>query len=282
MFDSISIGGGLLTAFVAATIGLVQYDIKRVLAYSTVSQLGYMFVAMGVGAYTAGAFHLMTHAFFKALLFLGSGSVIHAMNHEQDMRRMGGLRAYMPVTFITMLIGSLAIAGIPPLAGFFSKDEILWNAYSSALGNQWLWGVGFLTAGLTSFYMFRAFFMIFNGRYDKRKNPGISVHESGLILLIPMGILAIASVIFGFLFNPTIDLGYKHHWFNYFIKPDFHAHEFDFGIAIISHLIVFLGILAAYLQYRYAKPVNSLIIKKFNKLLKHIILSIALFYLAYI
>ena len=126
---------GVLTALMAASIGLVQYDIKRVLAYSTVSQLGYMFTAMGVGAFSAGAFHLMTHAFFKALLFLGSGSVIHAMGGEQDMRRMGGLKKYLPVTFATMFIGTLAIAGIPPLSGFFSKDEILFNAFLAQQGD---------------------------------------------------------------------------------------------------------------------------------------------------
>jgi len=153
---------GILTALMAASIGLVQYDIKRVLAYSTVSQLGYMFAAMGVGAYAAGAFHLMTHAFFKALLFLGSGSVIHAMGGEQDMRRMGGLKKYLPVTFATMLIGTLAIAGIPPLSGFFSKDEILYRAF---LGNKLVWGLAVVTAMMTAFYMFRLMSMTFWGNY---------------------------------------------------------------------------------------------------------------------
>src|ERR1700687_1145463 len=141
---------GVLTAFMAASIGLVQNDIKRVLAYSTVSQLGYMFTAMGVGAFSAGAFHLMTHAFFKALLFLGSGSVIHAMGGEQDMRRMGGLKKSWPVTRATMFIGALAIAGIPPLSGFFSKDEILYNAF---LSNKAIWVVGMITAVVTALYM---------------------------------------------------------------------------------------------------------------------------------
>jgi NADH-quinone oxidoreductase subunit L len=153
---------GVLTALMAASIGLVQYDIKRVLAYSTVSQLGYMFTAMGVGAYAAGAFHLMTHAFFKALLFLGSGSVIHAMAGEQDMRRMGALKKYLPVTFTTMMIGTLAIAGIPPLSGFFSKDEILFRAF---LGNKLIWGLAVLTALMTAFYMFRLMSMTFFGGY---------------------------------------------------------------------------------------------------------------------
>ncbi len=153
---------GVLTALMAASIGLVQNDIKRVLAYSTVSQLGYMFTAMGVGAFAAGAFHLMTHAFFKALLFLCSGSVIHAMAGEQDMRRMGGLKKYMPVTFVTMFIGTLAIAGIPPLSGFFSKDEILFRAF---LANKAVWVIAVITAMMTAFYMFRLIAMTFFGTY---------------------------------------------------------------------------------------------------------------------
>jgi NADH-quinone oxidoreductase subunit L len=153
---------GVLTALMAASIGLVQYDIKRVLAYSTVSQLGYMFTAMGVGAFSAGAFHLMTHAFFKALLFLGSGSVIHAMAGEQDMRHMGGLKKYLPVTFATMMIGTLAIAGIPPFAGFFSKDEILFRAF---LSNKIIWVLAVATALMTAFYMFRLMAMTFFGAY---------------------------------------------------------------------------------------------------------------------
>ena len=153
---------GVLTALMAASIGLVQYDIKRVLAYSTVSQLGYMFTAMGVGAFSAGAFHLMTHAFFKALLFLGSGSVIHAMAGEQDMRHMGGLKKYLPVTYATMMIGTLAIAGIPPFAGFFSKDEILFRAFMS---NKIIWVLAVATALMTAFYMFRLMAMTFFGAY---------------------------------------------------------------------------------------------------------------------
>src|SRR5215471_7313929 len=153
---------GVVTALMAASIGLVQYDIKKVLAYSTVSQLGYMFTAMGVGAFSAGAFHLMTHAFFKALLFLGSGSVIHAMAGEQDMRRMGGLKKYLPVTFATMFIGTLAIAGIPPFSGFFSKDEILYRAFVS---NKAIWVLAVATAMMTAFYMFRLIAMTFFGAY---------------------------------------------------------------------------------------------------------------------
>jgi NADH-quinone oxidoreductase subunit L len=165
---------GVLTALMAASIGLVQYDIKRVLAYSTVSQLGYMFTAMGVGAYAAGAFHLMTHAFFKALLFLGSGSVIHAMAGEQDMRRMGGLKRYLSVTFVTMMVGTLAIAGIPPLSGFFSKDEILFRTF---LSYKVIWVIAVVTAFMTAFYMFRLMSMTFFGDY---RGPGWETSGHGL------------------------------------------------------------------------------------------------------
>ena len=161
---------GALTAFFAACIGLVQNDIKRVLAYSTVSQLGYMFLALGVGAFAAGIFHLMTHAFFKALLFLGSGSVIHAMHHEQDMRKMGALKNKIPVTFWTMFVGTLAIAGTPGLAGFFSKDEILWRAFSSNQGHIVLWLIGACVAGMTSFYMFRLLFHDFLRSIESRSS----------------------------------------------------------------------------------------------------------------
>ena len=156
---------GTLTALFAATIGITQTDIKKVLAYSTVSQLGYMFMACGVGAFSAGIFHLMTHAFFKGLLFLAAGSVIHAVGGEQDMRKMGGLRSYIPWTFLTMGIATLAIAGIPPFAGFWSKDEILWKAYSSDHGSWVFWLIGVITAFITSFYMFRLLFMTFFGDY---------------------------------------------------------------------------------------------------------------------
>src|SRR5438128_7155270 len=152
---------GVATAFFAGTIGLVQNDIKRVLAYSTVSQLGYMFLAMGVGAYAAGIFHLYTHAFFKALLFLGSGAVIHALAGEQDLRRMGGLKDQLPITYRTFLIGAIAIAGVPGLAGFFSKDEILFRTYAD--GHTILWIVGMLTSLLTAIYMFRLVFLAFHG-----------------------------------------------------------------------------------------------------------------------
>ncbi len=184
---------GAATAFFAATIGLVQNDIKKVLAYSTVSQLGYMFLALGVGAFTAGLFHLMTHAFFKALLFLGSGSVIHAMHEEQDIQNMGGLRKYMPITSFTFIIGTIAISGIPPLSGFFSKDEILWKTFSG--GHIGLWIIGAVAAVLTAFYMTRLTILTFHG--EKRWGEGKHPHESPKTMTYPLIVLAILSVIGG-------------------------------------------------------------------------------------
>jgi len=200
---------GLTTAFVAATIGLAQNDIKKVFAYSTVSQLGYMFVGLGVGAFSAGIFHLMTHAFFKALLFLGAGSVIHACSGEQDMRHMGGLRKYTPITMITLLCGSLAIAGFPFLSGAASKDLILEAAYEHA---PWMYWVGVFTAGMTAFYVFRAFFLTFFGEYKGKPAAGHghdahdhghgTPHESPAVMWIPLAILAVLSVGGGFINIP--------------------------------------------------------------------------------
>ena len=195
---------GTATALLAATIAVTQTDIKRVLAYSTVSQLGYMFLAMGVGAFGAGVFHVMTHAFFKALLFLGSGSVILAIHHEQDMRKMGALKNKLPITYMTMLLGTFAISGIPFFSGFFSKDEILWKAYSSPLGGPWLWGVGLLTAGLTAFYMFRMIYLTFHGESRVDSHTAEHVHESPLSMTIPLMILAILAVIGGFFGVPHV------------------------------------------------------------------------------
>ncbi len=188
---------GAATAIYAASIGLVQNDIKRVLAYSTISQLGYMFLACGVGAFTAGIFHLMTHAFFKALLFLSAGSVMHALAGELNMQNMGGLKKYMPATFWCFLAGTLAISGIPLFSGFFSKDEILWKAFSSPHGHFLLWIVGVFTAGLTAFYMFRLFFMTFLGK--SRMDPKVEAHahESPKSMTIPLMVLAVLSVIGG-------------------------------------------------------------------------------------
>src|SRR5208337_4349337 len=193
---------GAFTAILAATIALVQNDIKRVLAYSTVSQLGYMFLALGVGAYWVAIFHLFTHAFFKALLFLCSGSVIHAMSGEQDMRHMGGLKDKIPITHWTMFVGSVAIAGIPGLAGFFSKDEILWQAYSSPLGSKFLYMIGLVTAGLTAFYMWRMMNMTFYGKSRVKPEVEAHIHESPASMTVPLSILAIGSVFVGWLGVP--------------------------------------------------------------------------------
>jgi len=195
---------GAFTAILAATIALVQNDIKRVLAYSTVSQLGYMFLALGVGAYWVAVFHLFTHAFFKALLFLGSGSVIHALGGEQDMRRMGALKNKIPVTHWTMLVASIAIAGIPGLAGFFSKDEILWQAYSSPQGSNVLWAVGLVTAGLTAFYMFRLMNLTFYGKSRVAPEVEAHIHESPLTMTLPLSILAVGSVLAGWIRVPKV------------------------------------------------------------------------------
>ena len=186
---------GIFTAILAASIAMTQTDIKRVLAYSTLSQLGYMFAALGVGAWTAAIFHLMTHGFFKGLLFLGSGSVIHAVHEEQDMRKMGGLSSKIPITYVTMLIGSLAIAGIPPLAGFFSKDEILGE--SLKIGFAWVWAIGFIVAGLTAFYMFRLMGLTFWGAFRGPKAVWDRIHESPPVMTIPLILLAIPSVFLG-------------------------------------------------------------------------------------
>ena len=239
---------GCLTAIFAATMGLAQTDIKRVLAYSTVSQLGYMFLACGVAAYSAGIFHLMTHAFFKALLFLGAGSVIHAVGGEQDMRRMGGLRTKIPITFWVVTIATFAIAGFPPFAGFFSKDQILSAAFHSPYGGPIIWAVGLLTAGLTSFYMFRLWFMTFFGEYKPDADLGdahalatahtapahgadphasshghddghghSSIHESPWVMLGPLVILAVLSVVGGWVGVPEFLHG--HNEIEHFLSP---------------------------------------------------------------
>jgi len=194
-------GIGITTAFIAGTVGLAQNDIKKVLAYSTVSQLGFMFTALGVGAFTAGVFHVMTHAFFKALLFLGSGSVIHGMHGEQNIIKMGGLKKYMPITYRTFFIGTLAISGIPFLSGFFSKDEILWFAFLN--GSPVLWAIGALAAFTTAFYMWRVTTLTFNGteRFDHHH---IHPHESPATMTVPLIILAVLSIFGGFLGVPHI------------------------------------------------------------------------------
>ena len=251
---------GCATAIFAATIGLVQTDIKKVLAYSTVSQLGYMFLACGVGAFSAGIFHLMTHAFFKALLFLAAGSVIHAMGGEQDMRRMGGLSKKIKWTYATMLTATLAIAGFPPLAGFFSKDSILLSAFQNENGGpntgHILYGVGLLTALLTSFYMFRLVFLTFFGeqRYDEHK---VHVHESPKSMLIPLSILAVLSLVGGWLAAPAFWGGPD--YFAKFLEPVFGggetgaaeaaAHALEVPLAIVAVITALIGVGVAYWLY---------------------------------
>ena len=275
---------GVLTAFVAATIGLVQTDIKRVLAYSTVSQLGYMFLATGVGAFGAAAFHLMTHAFFKALLFLGSGSVIHGMNEEQDMRRMGGLRQYMPVTALTMAIGAVAIAGIPPFAGFFSKDEILFRTFlyhGAFVPDRLLWVLGVATALMTAFYMFRLIYMTFFGAYrgpawehgaggghgqegEEHGHAWHGPHESPRWMTLPLVVLAGGAILAGFVGVPV---AFEALWpwtaaIEHFLHPSFvaegahvaeEAHHMsllgELGLMAFSVLIALGGIWFAYRNY---------------------------------
>jgi NADH-quinone oxidoreductase subunit L len=261
---------GTATAFMAGTIGLVQNDIKRVLAYSTVSQLGYMFLAMGVGAFSAGIFHLYTHAFFKALLFLGSGAVIHALAGEQDLRRMGGLKNELPVTYWTFLIGALAIAGVPGLAGFFSKDEILYRTFAS--GHTVLWVVGLLTSLLTAIYMFRVVFLAFHGERAPRsaateppepeepvvqhadghapshagsatpapgdRAHGGHLHDAPPAMAIALIVLAVGSVLAGYVGLPAV-LGGPN-WFEHFLEPSFGVHAADEGAAHAPELLLML------------------------------------------
>lgn len=225
---------GLATAVFAATIGLTQYDIKKVFAYSTVSQLGYMFLGVGVGAFSAGVWHLVTHAFFKALLFLGAGSVIHACHHEQDMRHMGGLRKYTPVTMAVLACASLAIAGVPPFAGFWSKDAILTAAYAHA---PWMFWVGVITAGMTAFYVWRAFWMTFWGEYRGHGHP----HESPWSMLAPLVVLAALSLGGGYFINvPKILEGM------FPLAEEVPGESMLMGISIASGL---LGILISYYLY---------------------------------
>jgi NADH-quinone oxidoreductase subunit L len=250
---------GCATAVFAATLGLVQTDIKRVLAYSTVSQLGYMFLACGVGAFTAGIFHLMTHAFFKALLFLAAGSVIHAMGGEQDMRHMGGLSKKIRWTYLTMLTATLAIAGFPPFAGFFSKDSILLNAFQSGHGGHILYGLGLFTALLTSFYMFRLIFLTFHGkpRFDEHK---VHVHESPKSMLVPLMILAVLSLVGGWMAAPAF--WGQPDYFTKFLEPVFAtgtageatateaaAHALETPLAIVAVITALVGLGIAFWLY---------------------------------
>jgi len=223
---------GAATAIYAASMGLLQFDIKRVLAYSTISQLGYMFLAVGVGAFSAGIFHLMTHAFFKGLLFLGAGSVMHAMSGELDMRKMGGIWKRAPITFWTFFVATLAIAGIPGFSGFFSKDEILWQAFDSAHGHVLLWLVGAAAAGMTAFYMFRLLFVTFFGRCRASEEVKKHIHESPPIMTIPLIILATLSLIGGYVGIPHV-LGGRN-FFHEFLAPVLGGHPQEAGHTAFS------------------------------------------------
>ncbi len=245
---------GVCTALFAATIGLAQNDIKKVLAYSTVSQLGYMFLALGVGAYTGAVFHVMTHAFFKALLFLAAGSVIHAMSGEQDIRKMGGLKKYISKTHITFLIGTLAIAGCFPFSGFFSKDEILAHAFEH---NKLLWILGILGAAMTTFYMFRLYFLTFHGKFRGTHEQEHHLHESPPSMTIPLIVLAILSIVGGFVGIPAALHGT--HYLQAFLSPVFEAssfrivhhlsHETEYILMAIATVIMIAAIYYAFTTY---------------------------------
>ena len=241
---------GATTAFFAATIALTQNDIKKVLAYSTISQLGYMFLAVGLGAFGAAIFHVFTHAFFKACLFLGSGSVIHALGGEQDMRKMGGLKAHMPQTYWTYVIATLALAGIPFTAGFFSKDLILWQAFSH--GAHVLWGVGLITAGMTAFYMFRQVFMVFHGECRADQHAKAHLHESPAVMTLPLIILAVGSIFTGWLGAPEYLWGSRwDHWLEpMFGKMAHHGSvRTEVIVTLITFAVVVTGIYLAYIKH---------------------------------
>ena len=246
---------GLATLFLAAAIAVSQTDIKKVLAYSTVSQLGYMFLGLGVGAYTGAFFHVITHAFFKALLFLGAGSVIHAMSNEQDMRNMGGLRKKLPVTFLTMMIGTIAIAGLPPFSGFFSKDEILAHVYEH---NKIFWVIAVIGAMFTSFYMFRMMYLTYNGSFRGTTDQEHHLHESPASMTIPLIVLAVLSALGGVIGIPAVLGG--GHWLESFLAPVFEVsasktsamtldHTTEYVLMAISVSAALISMLYAYIRY---------------------------------
>ncbi len=244
---------GAVTAIYAATMALTQNDIKRVLAYSTISQLGYMFLGLGVGAYSAAVFHLYTHAFFKSLLFLGAGSVMHALSGELDIRKMGGLKKYLPITYPTFLIATIAIAGVPFLSGFFSKDAILTSAF--AQGNYFVWVLGLLGAVMTAFYMFRLTFLTFFGKERLEPQAKAHLHESPKLMTVPLAILAFFAIVAGYVGLPVV-LGKNVNLFDRFLEPVIHGgHAVHLSIStewmliLISVAVAFAGILIAYIFY---------------------------------
>ena len=242
---------GLATLLMAAAIAVSQTDIKKVLAYSTVSQLGYMFLGLGVGAYTGAFFHVITHAFFKALLFLGAGSVIHAMSNEQDMRNMGGLRKKLPLTFLTMMVGTIAIAGIPPFSGFFSKDEILAHVYEH---NKVFWVIAVIGAMFTSFYIFRMMYLTFNGSFRGTTDQEHHLHESPASMTIPLIVLAVLSALGGLIGIPAVLGG--GHWLENFLAPVFEVSKSKTSALTLDHtteyVLMALSVTAALLSMLYA------------------------------
>ncbi len=270
---------GAFTAILAASIAMVQNDIKRVLAYSTVSQLGYMFLACGVGAYWVAVFHLFTHAFFKALLFLCSGSVIHALGGEQDMRHMGGLKNKIPITHWTMWVGSVAIAGIPGLAGFFSKDEILWQTYSSPQGSRMLYAVGLATAAMTAFYMWRLMNLTFYGKSRVKPEVASHIHESPPSMTVPLTLLAIGAAFGGWLGTPKLwNLSENFRAFEVWLEPSFasaaveaahegaHSASIEWILMGLSVAIAIIAIVAARYFYHYKPEIPDTIEKSLKPL----------------
>ncbi|HVP36045.1 MAG TPA: NADH-quinone oxidoreductase subunit L [Terriglobales bacterium] len=259
---------GAVTALYTASIGMVQNDIKRVLAYSTISQLGYMFLGCGVGAFASGIFHLMTHAFFKALLFLGAGSVMHALSGELNMQKMGELKNKLPVTFWTMFAAVLAISGIPLFSGFFSKDEILWKAFSE--GNLVLWIIGLVTAGMTAFYMFRLFFLTFFGKSRLEESIKSHIHESPKIMTVPLMVLAVLSIIGGYIGVPK-SLGGGNN-FESFLSPVFgegevialHPVSTEYLVMALSVVMALLGIFFAYRFYIKSPELPKTLAQRFS------------------
>lgn len=259
---------GAITSLFAATIALVQNDIKRIIAYSTVSQLGYMFLACGVGAYGAGIFHLFTHAYFKALLFLGAGSVMHSMAGELDIQKMGGLKKHMPVTYWTFLIASLSIAGIPGLAGFFSKDEILWLAYNAGITGKIVWIIGTVVAGLTAFYSFRIVFLAFHGKFRGTHEQEHHLHESPKSMTIPLILLAIGALTAGWVGIPSILGG--HNQIGHFLEPVLGhpqitaSHYEEIKVMVISVIVASFGIFFAWFVYIKKPIIPKLLSRWFN------------------
>jgi NADH-quinone oxidoreductase subunit L len=263
---------GAVTAVFAATMALTQNDIKRVLAYSTISQIGYMFIGCGVGAYAAGMFHLYTHAFFKSLLFLAAGSVMHALSGELNMQKMGGLRKYLPLTYPTFLIGAIAIAGIPFLSGFFSKDAILTSAYAN--GQYFIWALGIFGAVLTAFYMFRLIFLTFFGKERLEPEAKKHLHESPPAMTVPLIFLAFFSIVAGYVGLPAV-AGKGLNFFGRFLEPVIHqAHEVHLSLGtewlliLISVAVAVTGIFIAWIFYIKNPKIPPNLVARFPSLYK--------------